>query len=117
MGLLHVVAPKRFEAMIRKALGAPRFWNLLGATAEGSSGALLLSARPERRRLGGALATATMVGVFPANIKMALEAGPPTRSVNAAGMWLRLPLQVPLVAWTWRHASGPSASEAAAASH
>lgn len=75
-----------------------------------------MASRPDRRRLGGALPTATMVGVYPANM-MALEAGPPTRSLYAAGTWLRLPLQVPLVAWTWRHAAGPSASEATAAGH
>lgn len=109
MGVLHVAAPKPFERMIPEALGAPRVWNLLSAAAETTSGALLLSGRPERRRLGGALATATFVGVFPANIKMALDAGSPTSSWWAAGTWARLPLQFPLIAWALRHAKGPDA--------
>ncbi|MEO6989500.1 MAG: hypothetical protein ABI239_12740 [Aquihabitans sp.] len=109
MGALHVAVPKTFERMIPDALGAPRFWNLLSAATETASGALLLSGRPERRRLGGALATATFVGVYPANIKMALDAGRPTSSWWAAGSWARLPLQFPLIAWALRHAKGPGA--------
>lgn len=108
MGVLHVVAPKPFERMIPEVIGAPRFWNLLAAATETASGALLLSKRPERRRLGGALATATFVGVYPANIKMALDAGSPTSSRWAAGTWARLPLQFPLIAWALRHAKGPT---------
>ena len=109
MGVLHVVAPKPFERMIPEALGAPRFWNLLAAAAEATSGALLLSKRPEHRRLGGTLAAVTFVGVFPGNIKMAVDAGSPTASWLAAGTWARLPLQVPLILWAKRHAQGPAA--------
>lgn len=110
MGVLHVVAPKPFEQMIPESLGAPRLWNRLAAATEAASGALLLSKRPEQRRLGGALATATFVGVYPANIKMALDAGPPTAGWWAAGTWARLPLQFPLIAWALRHAKGSDAT-------
>lgn len=106
MGVLHVVMPEPFVAMVPRPLGAPRFWNLLAAAAETTSGALLLSGDPQKRRLGGTLATATIVGVYPANIKMALEAGRPT-SIYAAGTWLRLPLQFPLIAWALGHARAP----------
>lgn len=110
MGVLHVAVPKPFERMIPDVLGAPRLWNLLAAATETTSGALLLSKSPEHRRLGGTLATATFVGVFPGNIKMALDAGRPTGSWWAAGTWARLPLQVPLIAWAFRHAKGSGAT-------
>jgi uncharacterized membrane protein len=40
--------------------------------------------------------------VFPANLKMALDAGLPRRGLPLASAlvaWLRLPLQVPLILW------------------
>jgi uncharacterized membrane protein len=103
MSVLHVLVPKPFEKMVPGFLGSPRFWNLAAAAAEGTSGALLLSSRPDLHRIGGMAATATIVGVFPGNIQMAVEAGAPT-SPAAAAAWLRLPLQVPLVRWAWGHA-------------
>ena len=109
MGVLHVAVPKPFEKMIPKPLGAPRFWNLLAATAEAGAGGLLLCPDPELRRTGAWLALLTIVGVYPANIKMALEAGPPT-SAQAIGLWLRLPLQYPLARWALRHTSDDGAS-------
>ena len=53
-----------------------------------------------------AISFATIVGVYPANISMALEAGRP-RSLATLAPWLRLPLQFPMIAWAWRHAKGP----------
>ncbi|MEZ5137732.1 MAG: hypothetical protein R2702_01255 [Acidimicrobiales bacterium] len=101
MGIAHVLVPEPFLKIIPKALGAPRFWNLLAAAAETTAGALLLSGDPERRRLGGWLALATIVGVYPANIDMALKAGPPT-SPYAIGAWLRLPGQLPMIRTAYR---------------
>lgn len=100
MGVLHAVMPKPFEAIVPQQLGAPRFWNLAAGLAEGAAGALLLSSDPRRQRIGGALATATIVGVYPANIDMAIKAGKPT-TVAEAVPWLRLPLQFPMVRTTW----------------
>lgn len=97
MAVLHVILPKPFLKIIPKALGAPRFWNLAAAAAEGAAGALLLSNDPEKQKVGGALATATFVAVYPANINMALQAGKPTNPA-AIGAWLRLPFQFPMIA-------------------
>jgi uncharacterized membrane protein len=96
IGVLHVVVPGPFEKMIPKALGAPRFWNLLAAAAETTAGALLLSSDPKLRRTGAWLALATIIGVYPANIEMARRAGKPT-TPYAIGTWLRLPLQFPMI--------------------
>lgn len=96
MGILHVIVPAPFLKIIPKALGAPRFWNLLAAGAEAGAGALLLSEDPDKQRAGGWLATATIIGVYPANIDMALQAGKPTNPF-AIGAWLRLPMQFPMI--------------------
>jgi len=59
---------------------------------------------PRTRRLGGWLTAAVLVGVFPANVQMALDAGTDRQAapqVPSAGFraiaLARLPLQVPLV--------------------
>ena len=96
MSVVHVIAPKAFYGMIPKQLGSPKFWNLLAAAAEGTAGGLLLSKDPRLQRAGGALATATIVGVYPGNIKMAIDAGPPT-TPKAIAAWLRLPFQFPMI--------------------
>jgi uncharacterized membrane protein len=100
MSAIHVIVPKAFLGMIPKPLGAPRFWNLLAAACEGTAGGLLLSSSPELQRKGGALATATIAGVYPGNIKMALDAGPP-RNVKSILAWLRLPFQFPMIKAAW----------------
>jgi uncharacterized membrane protein len=99
MGTLHFALPKAFIRLIPGWLGHERFWVYASGVAELSSGALLLS--PRTKRLGGFAAAATIVGVFPGNIKMAFDAGPPK---TAAGWlpWARLPWQVPLVWWALR---------------
>ena len=97
MGLLHVVVPGPFVKIVPKALGAPRFWNLAAAAAEIAAGALLLSDDHDKQRAGGWLATATIVGVYPANIEMAIRAGAPTNP-KAIAAWLRLPMQLPMIA-------------------
>jgi uncharacterized membrane protein len=96
MGTLHFVVPKAFVRLIPGWLGDQRFWVYASGVAELTSGALLLS--PRTKRVGGFAAAATIVGVFPGNIKMAFDAGPPK---TAAGWlaWLRLPWQAPLVWW------------------
>lgn len=101
MGILHVVVPKPFLAIIPKQLGTPRFWNLLAAGAELGAGALLLQEDPAKRRAGAWLALLTFIGVYPANINMAIESGAPTNP-KAIGAWLRLPLQFPMIRQAYR---------------
>jgi len=105
MAILHVLVPKQFTKIIPKRLGAPRFWNLAAGAAEGAAGALLLSNDPEKHKVGGAIATATFVAVYPANINMALQAGAPTNPAAIAA-WLRLPMQFPMIASGIRLAKG-----------
>lgn len=100
-GVLHFAAPTQFDTIIPKVLGRPRFWTLSSGVVEIICGALLLSRTTEKA--GGIAAAATIVAVYPANIKAALDQGAPTNPV-AAFTWLRLPMQYPLFRWALRHA-------------
>ena len=100
MGVLHFVAPRPFDRIIPKWVpGRPRTWTYLSGACELSSAALL--AMPRTRRLGAYAAAATLVAVYPANVQMAIDNRPNT--AFGVGMWARLPLQFPMIAWALRH--------------
>lgn len=101
---LHVAVPAPFEAMIPRWLpGPPRAWNLGSAAAEGTAAALLLPWQTSR--LGGALAGTTFAVVFVANVQSVVDGGmralPGWFATREAAV-LRLPLQLPLLWWSWR---------------
>ncbi|MFF4590186.1 DoxX family protein [Streptomyces sp. NPDC001388] len=96
-GVAHFATPRSFDATIPPALpGSPRAWTYGSGVAEL---ALAAGVALPRTRKAAALATAAFfVGVFPANVKMALDwRDRPTPLKTAA--FGRLPLQVPLVLW------------------
>jgi len=103
MGVLHFLVPRPFAQIVPHRLGHARFWVYASGVAELASGALLLDRRTARA--GGVAAAATIVAVYPANIQMAVDAGPPSNA-KAVLAWLRLPLQFPMIAWALRHARG-----------
>ncbi|MBC9730737.1 hypothetical protein [Streptomyces sp. TRM68367] len=96
-GVAHFAAPRPFDATVPRALpGTPRAWTYASGAAELALAAGLALART---RQAAALATAAFfVGVFPANVKMAVDwrHRPAPQRALALG---RLPLQVPLVLW------------------
>ncbi len=99
MGVLHFVVPAPFEKIVPRWLSHPRLWVGISGVAELVSGALLAGRRT--RRLGGYVAAATIVAVYPANVQMALDAGMPDDAMGWFS-WLRLPLQLPLIRWALR---------------
>ncbi|MEY2229315.1 MULTISPECIES: hypothetical protein [Streptomyces] len=93
----HAAAPGKFDATVPRSLpGSPRAWTYASGAAE-----LALAvgvAHPRTRRVAALATAAFFVGVFPANVKMAVDArhgSPRARAVTLG----RLPLQVPLVLW------------------
>lgn len=107
VGSLHLVHPKPFDALVPDALGDPRLWTYAGGVAEIAAAALV--AHPRTRRVGGWWAAVLLVAVFPGNVKAALDGGMPSAPPpldSAAAAWIRLPLQLPLVAWALRHGRG-----------
>jgi uncharacterized membrane protein len=96
-GVAHFVAPRQFDATIPRILpGSPRAWTYGSGAVE-----LALAAGIAARRTRPAAAQAAaafFVGVFPANLKMAVDwRNRPAPQRNAA--LARLPLQLPLVFW------------------
>jgi uncharacterized membrane protein len=101
MGVLHFAVPKQFDSIIPTWMpGRPRTWTYLSGAAELTSGLLL--ANPSTKHAGGALGAATLVAVYPANIQMALDHKP--RTPFGVGLWLRLPMQFPMIGWALKHA-------------
>jgi len=103
-GILHFVATPTYERIVPRVLGHPRLLVQVSGLAEILLGALL--APPRTRRLGAWLTIALFVAVFPANVQMALDGGIKDAGfpANSAWLsWLRLPLQLPLIAWAYRY--------------
>lgn len=105
MAVLHVAQPKPFVAMVPDWIpGDPELLNWVATAAEGGSALLLANRRTAR--LGGWAALATFIGVYPANIQMALDGTAPDGVsgplASRAALWARLPLQFPLFWWAWK---------------
>ncbi|MFD9265449.1 hypothetical protein ACFWB1_20625 [Streptomyces goshikiensis] len=93
----HAVAPEKFDATVPRSLpGAPRQWTYASGVAELALAAGV--AHPRTRRVAALATAAFFVGVFPANVKMAVDARRRSPTVRAVAVG-RLPLQVPLVLW------------------
>ncbi|MET7851994.1 DoxX family protein [Streptomyces avermitilis] len=103
-GVAHFAAPRQFDATIPRALpGKPRTWTYASGVAEL---ALAAGVALPRTRRAAALATAAFfVGVFPANVKLAVDWRHRPASLRTVAL-ARLPLQVPLVLWARGVAKG-----------
>ncbi|MFJ9821297.1 DoxX family protein [Streptomyces sp. NPDC101151] len=96
-GVAHFAAPRQFDATIPRMLpGSPRAWTYGSGAVELALAAGV--AAPRTRAVAAKAAAAFFVGVFPANVKMAVDwrhRPAPQRTAALA----RLPLQLPLVLW------------------
>ncbi|MFD7082779.1 hypothetical protein ACFYXV_10855 [Streptomyces sp. NPDC002181] len=105
-GIAHALAPKQFDATVPSALpGTARQWTYASGAAELALAAGV--AHPRTRRMAALATAAFFVGVFPANVKMAVDAGRRSPAFRAATL-ARLPLQVPLVLWARNVSRGAS---------
>jgi uncharacterized membrane protein len=93
-GTLHLVAPGLYEDIVPRRL--PRRRQLVHASGVAELAcAVGLTAGA---RWAGPLSAATLVAVWPANVQMALDATRAGRpAVVQAGLWARVPLQIPLI--------------------
>jgi uncharacterized membrane protein len=101
-GALHFAVPKFYDPMIPDQLpGSARSWTLGSGVVEIAVGAAVVN--PRTRRLGALAAALVFLGVFPANVKMALDAkkADAAKPIQLATL-ARLPLQIPLLAWAAR---------------
>ncbi|WP_329242731.1 DoxX family protein [Streptomyces sp. NBC_01478] len=96
-GVAHLASPRQFDATIPSVLpGKPRTWTYASGVVELALAAGI--AAPRSRRTAALAAAGFFVGVFPANVKMALDWRDRPTPQRAAALG-RLPLQVPLVLW------------------
>ncbi|MEU5370236.1 hypothetical protein ABZ362_14840 [Streptomyces sp. NPDC005951] len=95
--VLHFAVPKAFDATVPRILpGAPRAWTYGSGVVELALAAGL--AHPRTRAAAARMTAGLFVGVFPANVQMALDWRHRPRPQQVAA-WARLPVQVPLVLW------------------
>lgn len=106
-GTVHLVRPQVFEGIVPRALPAHRALVVGSGVAELVCAAGML--HPRTRCVAGPAAAALLVGVYPANVQMAVDAvrsarrrRTPARVARAVVTVVRLPLQWPLVSWAWR---------------
>jgi uncharacterized membrane protein len=97
-GILHFVKPGSYEAIVPDELPAHRELVYASGVAEIAGGLGMLSARTAPWAAWWLIAT--LVGVFPANVNMAVHAER-FRNIPEALLWARLPLQALMVAWVW----------------
>ncbi|MFF6996387.1 DoxX family protein [Streptomyces sp. NPDC008313] len=96
-GVAHFAAPEPFDSTIPRFLpGTPRTWTYASGAVELALAAGI--ALPRTRRTTARAAAAFFVGVFPANVQMAVDWRHRPAPYRAAALG-RLPLQVPLVLW------------------
>ena len=100
-GIMHFVIPESYMKIMPGFLPFPRALVLISGALEIAGGLGLLLERTRRVAAFGLVAL--LLAVWPANVQMLLNA----REHDAAGwiqllLWMRLPLQIPLIWWTWR---------------
>jgi uncharacterized membrane protein len=97
-GALHFIRPRLYRAMMPPWVPAPDAMVVASGAAEIAGGAGLMLSRT--RRPAGWWLVATLIGVFPANLHMALH--PEQYSKIPGGsraLWARLPVQGVFIAW------------------
>ncbi len=94
-GTVHLVKPEVYEPLMPSWVPAHREVILASGVAElvCAVGMLL----PPTRRLAGLAAAALLVGVFPGNVKMAVDASRTRSTAWKAATLARLPVQLPLI--------------------
>src|SRR3954452_15408650 len=91
-GVLHFLRPRMYEAIMPDWLPAHRDLVYASGVCEAVGGLALMAPDPGVRRAGGYFQTATMLGVFPANVHMARHPQR-YRRIPRWSLYARLPLQ------------------------
>lgn len=103
-GVAHFARPRPFERIVPRRLPHKRKLVYASGALELVCAAGLLHART--RPAAGWLSAALLVGVFPANVQMAVSARRNSSTVFRAGTIVRLPLQLPMIRIAWRATRG-----------
>ncbi len=99
-GAMHFIVPGVFARIVPPLLPRPTLLVYLSGLFEMAGGIGLLFRRT--RRAAGAGLLLLLLAVWPANFQMLFDArGRGVSALYEALLWLRLPLQVPLMLWVW----------------
>src|SRR3954463_8048059 len=93
-GAVHLVRPEVYEPLMPSWVPAHREVILWSGVAELACAAGL--AVPATRRPAGTASAVLLVGVFPGNVKMALDSLKTRSTAFKVAAWARLPLQAPM---------------------
>jgi uncharacterized membrane protein len=94
-GAVHLIRPEVYEPLMPSWVPRHREVILASGVAEVAGALGLLF--PPTRRLAGFASAALLVGVFPGNVKMALDASRTRNTPFKAAAYARLPLQLPMI--------------------
>ena len=101
VGVLHFVRPEGFVKIVPSYLPSPLGLVYVSGFFEILGGAGVLVPRTQRAAAWGLVLL--YLAVFPANVNMAIHGIQldDQHPVPTAALWLRLPLQLLLIAWAW----------------
>jgi uncharacterized membrane protein len=94
-GTVHLVKPEVFEPIMPRWVPAHREVVYASGVAELVCAAGLVNRRT--RRVAGFASAALLVGVFPGNVQMAVDASKTRNAGFKAAAYARLPLQLPMI--------------------
>lgn len=103
-GAIHLVKPEVYEPIMPRAVPAKRAVIYGSGVVELVCAAGLL--HPRTRRAAGWLSTGLLLAVYPANVKMAVDAQRGHNVALRGASLARLPLQFPMVWTAYRTARG-----------
>lgn len=103
-GLIHLVKPEVWEPIMPDVVPAHREVILASGVLELACAAGLL--HPRTRKVAGWVSVAVLVAVYPANVKMVVDAAKTDKAGFKATAFGRLPLQLPLIRTALRAARG-----------
>lgn len=99
-GVLHFLFPSVYARIIPPWVPRHRSMVFWSGIAEVAGGVGVLHPNKRLRRWAGWGLAALLVAVFPANVHMAREGITANHAWGRFFLWLRLPLQLPLIAWS-----------------
>lgn len=99
-GTVHLVKPEVFQPLMPSWVPAHREVIIGSGVLELACAAGL--ALPRTRRAAGVASAALLIGVYPGNVKMAVDAMQGHNTPLKAASLARLPLQFPLIRFAWR---------------
>jgi uncharacterized membrane protein len=97
-GILHFCFIPLYVRIVPPCLPEPRLLVLISGAAQVLGGVGLLV--PATRRAAAWGLVVLLIAVLPANIRMAVD-HERWRSIPEWTLWLRVPLQLPLIWWAW----------------